>query len=364
MIEAINPNMVVLAREFRGMTQKELAEKIDVSPPIISKIESGLSPVSEEMLKKISTALGVPGKFFSEPANIYPFGIHLYRKAKGIPQKILSVINAEINIDSIRIDKLLKAAKITRDNIPYIDLESNQDKYKTPADIARAIRFAWGLPVGRIENLVKVLEDAGILVIFSKFKTRFFDAVSFATQSGRYVIFVNSLMSGDRIRYSLAHECGHIIMHRIPHDKVEDEANDFASEFLMPEKEIRSYLSDLNLETLANLKRYWKVSMQAILTRAYRLNKITYNQQRYLWMQMSKMGYRLHEPIDVPIEPPTLLQELVNIYIKEYEYSDDELKSLLYLDDEEYKKYNPSAATPLRVLSVVHSIKTGTNNHQ
>jgi Zn-dependent peptidase ImmA (M78 family)/DNA-binding XRE family transcriptional regulator len=363
-MESINPNMVILAREFRGLTQKELAEKLEVSPPVISRIEAGLFSVSDEMLVKISDELKIPQRFFYEPANIYPFGIHLYRKAKGIPQKILTLINAEINIDSIRIEKLLKATKITCDNIPYIDLDTNADKYRSPADIAKAIRYLWKLPVGRIENVVKTLEDAGILIIFSKFKTRFFDAVSFATQSGRYVIFVNSLMPMDRIRFSLAHECGHIIMHRIPSDNVEDEANLFASEFLLPEKEIRPYLNNLNLEVLLNLKRYWKVSMQAILKRAADLGCVTPNQNRYLWMQMAKRGYKLHEPVEIPTEEPTLIQEIMNIYLKEYEYSDAELKSLLYLDEEEYKKYNPKFIAPLRVLPTVHTINSNSNNYQ
>ena len=141
MTDSVNPNMVILAREYRQYTQKELASKLSVTPPIISRIEAGLFPVSEEMLERLSQELKFPTQFFFEQANIYPLGIHFYRKAKGVPQKILSLINAEINIDSIRIDKLLKAAKITRDNIPYVDLETNTDKYKSPADIARAIRL-------------------------------------------------------------------------------------------------------------------------------------------------------------------------------------------------------------------------------
>jgi Zn-dependent peptidase ImmA (M78 family)/DNA-binding XRE family transcriptional regulator len=363
MNESINPNMILLAREYRGMTQKELAAKLDVSPPIISRIEAGFFPVSEELLQKMSNILNVPKRFFFEPANIYPLGIHLYRKAKGISPKILSVINASINVDSIRIDKLLHAAKIVEDNVPFIDLESNADKYKTPADIARAVRMAWRIPRGKIENMTRVLEDAGILVVFAKFNTRFFDAVSFTTRTGRYVVFVNSLMTGDRIRYSLAHECGHIIMHRIPHDRIEEEANEFAGEFLLPEKEISPNLSDLTLETLAHLKRYWKVSMQAIMVRAERLNRISPNQYRYLWMRMAKMGYKLHEPIEIPKEEPTLIQELISVYIQDYKYSENELKEFLYLDDQGFRNYNPTGISPLRAVPLMHNLskenKTG-----
>ena len=356
MKESINPKMIQLAREYRGMTQKTLAALLEVAPGAVSRMESDLLAVSEEMLLKLSTELRLPQRFFQEPANIYPLGVHFYRKAKTIPQRSLTAINAEINVDSIRIDKLLDAAELAVTNIPNIDLETEPDKYKTAADVARAVRVAWSVPEGPIENMSKLLEDVGIIVVFGDFNTRFFDSVSFATRKGNYVVFVNSQMPGDRIRYSLAHECGHIIMHRIPHARIEDEANEFAGEFLMPGKSIRPYLSKVTLETLANLKRYWRVSMQAILMRARRLDMLTENQYSYLWVQMSKMGYKTHEPIEIPQESPSLLQEIVKIYTGEYRYSDEELKELLYLDDEEYKKYNPHAITPLRVLPRIHNL--------
>jgi len=168
-------------------------------------------------------------------------------------------------------------------------------------------------------------------------------------------------MSGDRIRYSLAHELGHIVMHRIPHDKIEDEANYFAGEFLLPENEIRAYLSNISIESLANLKRYWKVSMQAILVHAYRLNKITYNQYSYMWRRMSQLGYKLKEPIEIPREKPMLLQELVNVYIQEYGYSKGELKFLLHLNDEDYEKFNPPHISTLRVVPNLHNIPINKN---
>ena len=80
----------------------------------------------------------------------------------------------------------------------------------------------------------------------------------------------------------------HIIMHRIPSDNVEDEANLFASEFLCLKKKllISFYVAFGNL---ANLKRYWKVSMQALLKRAHELN-ITHNQYHYAWKRCLRLA--------------------------------------------------------------------------
>jgi Zn-dependent peptidase ImmA (M78 family) len=361
MKEQVNPKMIHLAREYRELTQKDLAALLGVTPGVVSKMEGDILAVSDAMLTKLSAALRLPKHFFFEPANIYPLGVHFYRKAKGIPQKTLTAIKAEVNIDSMRIDKLLDATQIAVEDVPLIDFETEPEKYKSIADVARAVRMAWAVPEGPIENMTKLLEDVGIIVVFGEFNTRFFDSVSFATRmKGKYVVFVNSQMSGDRIRYSLAHECGHIILHRIPHDRIEIEANEFAGEFLMPEKAIRPYLSKVTLETLANLKRFWKVSMQAILMRAHHLKMVTDNQYGYLWVQMAKMGYKMHEPIEIAQETPSLLREIVNVYINDYQYSEGELKAMLYLDNDgnEYKKYYPGAIAPLRIVPRVYDLKT------
>jgi Zn-dependent peptidase ImmA (M78 family)/transcriptional regulator with XRE-family HTH domain len=362
MTQPINPSMIVLAREYRGLTQRDLASNLGITPAVVSRMEADLYPVSEEMLQRVAGALKFPRRFFFEPTNIYPLGVHFYRKAKSIPQKVLSPINAEINIDSIRIDKLLQAAGIRYENVPLIDLDAEPEKYGSPADVARALRIAWRVPSGPIGNMTKLLEDNGIMVIYSKFESRMFDSVSFRTRGGQYVVFVNSAMCGDRIRYSLAHECGHIVIHRIPHDRIEDEANEFAAELLLPEREIRPFFSKVTLQTLADLKRYWKVSMQALLVRSFDVGRINKNQYRYLWMQMAKLHYKTSEPIEIPREEGTLLQEIVSVYVKEYNYNQSELKELLYLeDDDDFVKFNISTPSTLRVVPRVQTMKSTKN---
>ena len=69
------------------------------------------------------------------------------------------------------------------------------------------------------------------------------------------------------MRASLAHEIGHVIMHRVPTDTMEDEAYAFAAELLVPEKELRREFigGSATLEKLARLKSKWRVSMQFLL---------------------------------------------------------------------------------------------------
>jgi Zn-dependent peptidase ImmA (M78 family)/DNA-binding XRE family transcriptional regulator len=362
MNETINPSMVILARESRGLTQSELASNIKVTQAVISKAEAGLSPVSDSLLQKLINELKYPKEFFYETANIYPLGIHFYRKAKGIPQKDLSVIKSVTNIDRIRTENLLRATEFSVKDIPVCEIDG--EKYKSPEDIARAVRMNWAVPGGRIENVTQLLESAGIIIIHYDFKTRQYDAHSIAMENGRFLIFVNSNMPGDRIRFSLAHELGHIIMHRIPHDKTEDEANKFAAEFLMPEDDIKNQFNGLNLERLSQLKRYWKVSMQSLLMRSASLNKITPRQYQYLWMQMGKYGYRLNEPreLEIPQEKSTLLQEIVEMYLRDLCYTTDQLKKFLYSDDDDFKRFHSTYRGTLRVINKLHNINSLLNN--
>src|SRR2546421_1977476 len=98
----------------------------------------------------------------------------------------------------------------------------------------------------------------------------------------------------DRLRYTLAHELGHLIMHHDSTDAdAERQADIFAAEFLMPSRDVRPYLYNLTVEKLANLKTYWKVSMSALIKRASDLDAITSRHARTLWMKMAQAGYKL-----------------------------------------------------------------------
>jgi Zn-dependent peptidase ImmA (M78 family) len=76
----------------------------------------------------------------------------------------------------------------------------------------------------------------------------------------------------------------------------------FAGAFLLPRdsfgRDITQYPTDLKYYQF--LKRKWKVSIQAMLYRAYQLKIVTPNQYQYLMRQISKNGWRKKEPDDIP----------------------------------------------------------------
>ena len=140
------------------------------------------------------------------------------------------------------------------------------------------------------------------------------------------------------MRFTLAHELGHITMHqKSPNPEIERQANEFASEFLMPERDIKPYLIDISIDKLASLKPFWKVSMSALLKRAVDLQMVTPRHSRTLWMQLSSAGYKSREPseLDLPKEPPTLLKEIINTYVNDMGYKTKELATMLHLFENE-----------------------------
>lgn len=350
MDKKINLDMIRLARESRGLNQSELARMLSVSQGKVSKIESGLLEASDDMLSNLSRALDYPEHFFAFDDAVYGAGISgisvlYHRKRQSLSNKIIEKIHAQINIRRIHLARLLKAVELKNNHFQHYDV----DEYDGKVDyIANAVRASWLLPNGPIKNLTKAIEDAGGIVIEFDFGTKSVDAISQWLPDLPPLFFINKNAPGDRLRFSLAHELGHIFMHRTPNPHMEMEADRFAGEFLLPKQEISSSLNYITLPKLANLKPYWKVSMGAILHRASDLDKITKRQYQYLWVQMGKAGYRLREPaeLDIPKEKPTLLQELVNTYRNKLNYSLAELSTLLGMHEHEIKTIYLGQQTP------------------
>lgn len=330
--------MLVLARQARGYTQVALAEKLDIGQGTLSKIEMGfLDEVSDKLLNTIVDVLEYPKTFFFEEGDIFPpAALPQFRKKASLKNKAFDKIEANSNIKRMHIQKLLKAAE-TDVKIEYFDLdEYNND----PAEIARAVRRSWNVPKGPIQNLTELIENVGIIIIENKFETDELDAFTINDGRNPPLIFINKNLLGDRQRFTVAHELAHLLMHRIPVADMEIQANVFASEFLVPADEVKEQFVRVDLAHFANLKTYWKVSIAALITKAKDLGVINGNQYKYLFMQMSKLGYRKREPahFDIPKEKPTLLKEIIELHMKDLGYSFTELSKILCISEKELEE--------------------------
>lgn len=304
--------MISLARESRGMTQKELANHLSISAGKLCRVEQDDQSFSEEIIERLGDILNYPQSFFYQIGESHiPNAIDFRRRAK-VSNKLLKEINANVNLHRLCIEKLILEERLPQ--LPILDVSNEM----SPITAAAQLRKTWKMSKGPVDNLTAQLESKGIIVADFDFGTERVDSRIVITKGKNGIIVINSLMLGDRQRFSLAYELGHIVLHALATTSLESrdighEANLFASEFLMPEADITPDLQgEMTIGKLADLKRKWKVSMQALLYRAEDLNIISYNQKRYLLGQFNSMSIRRREPkeFDVQKEKPNLLNTL------------------------------------------------------
>lgn len=336
MDSSFNHDLVLLIRQLKKISQADLARRANMTQGHLSKLENGLTEPSEETLKQLAKALEFPESFFNEPDRVYglPISCHpLYRKKYSVAKGTIQSINAEINIRLMNLRRLLKSVDVEKVafSVPRFDIDEHHGDIE---EIAQLVRRAWMLPNGPLRNLTEFVEQAGCLVSLCDFSTNKIDGISFSIPDLPPCIFLNEKQPPDRLRFSLAHELGHLVLHHIPTPEMEDQADAFASAFLMPRTDIRSsFIGRLTLKRIAPLKPVWQVSIQALIMRASNIGMISENQAQYLWRQISSSGIRIQEPFasEIPYEKPKIIQKIFKIHVENLGYTLDDLSKLLHL---------------------------------
>jgi Zn-dependent peptidase ImmA (M78 family)/transcriptional regulator with XRE-family HTH domain len=290
----VNGERVRQGREARGLTQSALADAIGVDQTMIAHIERGSKQPTGELLRAISAELGFPPSFFQQTTGPdLPQGTLLFRAKAGIGKRMIAQAHAHAELAFEIIHKLSKRAKLLPVRIPY---------HSDPVEGARLVRKQVNAPPGPISSLLRVVETLGVLIVPLPPSD---DCDAFAAMAGANrdmpVIGLSTGRSPDRLRMNVAHELGHIVLHRNAGGGtpiLEREAYQFAAELLMPANDIEADLAadKLSLFRLAELKAKWNASMQAIARRARELQVINDRQYRYIMQQISARGWRLVEP--------------------------------------------------------------------
>ncbi|SDE11508.1 helix-turn-helix domain-containing protein [Niabella drilacis] len=321
----IDHRQIIFAREFRGLSQTDLSNRIDgLSQSNLSKFEKGLSVLSEEVLNKIINELDFPVSFFQKKIYNPIENVH-FRKRSGMPKKYELALTRELKLYGYIIDSLSESIEWPEFKLRGFDLE----EYSI-SSVAKKIRSVFLLKDDEpVTNIYNLLERNGIIIIEHDASEKF-DGVSFVSDKGYKLIILNKNFSNDRKRFTLSHELGHLLLHIIDNpilplyreDKKESEANEFASSFLMPRDVIIDSLYNLTLRNLAELKRYWQTSMASILRRAKDLNCISPERYQYLNIELSRHGYKTQEPIEVTIDGPKLYKKAVQLFRESFNYDE------------------------------------------
>ena len=311
MEQIIRGERIKQVRELIGYNQTELAQKLEVTQAAIALMESGRIMPTDNILNQLSFLTGFPVSFFKqEPIIDVPLGSLLFRGKRSVTVRERNQLYRYAQTLCELTNSLFRHIKPIPVKIPKLPNEE-------PSEAAKLTRSLLGLsPDKPIEHLTSTIEKAGA-VILSIPQSSEIDAFSFWIGSTP-VIAITDGWSGERIRLSLAHELGHLVLHGAGyynnHSDLESDAFSFAGEFMVPESSLREELNPpIKLSDYGILKARWGVSIQHLILRSERLNIITKRQYKYLFQQVGKNGWRKKEPIEIPIEKPRLLRQLAEM---------------------------------------------------
>lgn len=299
------------ARRAQGLTQAELAEKTGITQAALSRYENDLREPEADALERLADALGVTVSFLIHAGRArggMAMDAHMRRRATA-PPGTWRQLEARLNVYRWHASHLFEEVSLRAEqHIPTLDPLD-----VTPEQAARFVRTQWRMPAGPVRRLAQWLEAAGCLLIGEDFGTSRIDGLSQWVGDHPIILF-NDAIPVDRLRLTLAHELGHLVLHvdALSVDDVEGQANAFAGEFLLPSEIIRPSLRNLKIGRLLDLKREYGVSMQALVERAYHLDLLSSTQRTSMYKMFSAKGWRTHEPGsgDIAPERPALAESI------------------------------------------------------
>lgn len=313
------------ARIYNGISLTELAEKADIKKQSISLYENGKNTPDYEKVWILARILGFPYDYFFQEDKVKAFTETTYFRSQATAtKKDRAAQSIKLEFVAQMYETLWNYIEFPMYKDPQVDFVGYEDPLDCEIqeaidemeDAANKVRECWKIPNGPIKDLQYILEQNGILVTGFSTNEEKIDAFSQRTIVDCAEVFLIAVALGSRpecrLRFDMAHELGHIVLHPWSEDietlskeefkARERQANMFASAFLLPRdsfsKDVSQYPTDLKFYLF--LKKKWKVSVQAMMYRARQLNIISANQYQYMMRQVSKNGWRTKEPDDVP----------------------------------------------------------------
>ncbi|MDO4898944.1 MAG: ImmA/IrrE family metallo-endopeptidase, partial [Rothia sp. (in: high G+C Gram-positive bacteria)] len=288
----IEPTRVQVAREIAGLTKAQLADYLEVSARTINTFENEGAPAYHA--DALAAATGRPlGFFTNEPFDRIDVEKVHFRAAKKISKRAKSESTSYGSVGLSFYEELVAPY-----NLPVVDVPTLDNL--EPEQAAREIRVRWLLGEDPLPNLVQLLESRGVRILSLPKSIEKLDAFSDWYTDGYPYIFLNISKSAERVRFDLAHELGHLVLHSRevdPGRDIEKEADLFAAELLMPARAVRRDMpAYADVEAILRLKKAYRVSAVAMNRRGGELGILKEWGQRQNYVELSKLGFRKDEP--------------------------------------------------------------------
>jgi Zn-dependent peptidase ImmA (M78 family)/DNA-binding XRE family transcriptional regulator len=339
-----------LARQGSGLSLRELESKIGnlVSAQAIGKYERDEMMPSSTILIVLAKAMGVSVTYLLSQNDLQLEGID-YRKKKITSKKEEAHVSASVisHVERyLEVEDIINSASIEWDqprDAPFL-VHSLQDAEFA----AEKLRYYWRLGTSPITNLAEFLEERGIKVLSLPLATSISGLTCFVKRRNAVsvpVIVINENHKGDRQRFTLAHELGHLILDVSPNVNEESAANRFSGAFLAPadilRTEIGKHRNNLTIGELLDLKALFGVSIQGLAYRCKDLEIISSKVFQSLFAEFSRRGWRTppyDEPLNIPKEKPSRFERLCFRAVAEEAINEVKAAELLGITVREFKQ--------------------------
>jgi len=327
------------ARKAAGLTMRQLANSAGISAMAISKYERGQLVPSSKTLLALAKALDVRVEYFFRERQVELEEVE-FRKHPKLPEKLKNRVLADAREQLERwsmLEDAIPAEWAKTFKVPGKIPEKIND-YDQIEDVAQAVRNAWKLGTNPIPDLLDTLEIQGIKVLLSGYADA--DQIDglVANASGQPIIVVGANLPGDRQRFTLAHELGHLVLKgKLSKDRDEEKAcHRFAGAFLVPREKVLKLLGNhrtwLEPQELWLLKQKYGLSMGGWTFRARDSNIINQSAMNKIWQHFRECGWKQREPDpQYPSEKPRRFQRLVYRALAEDLISESKAAELLGL---------------------------------
>jgi Zn-dependent peptidase ImmA (M78 family)/DNA-binding XRE family transcriptional regulator len=319
------------ARLAKRLNQAELGAAIGKTRQAVSAYEMGEKAPEATTLAAIAATLEQPIAYFTAPDRdgFGPFGPRFFRASGPETKRRNLMCDAyagwEVQIARYLAD-LVNYPPVILPCVTPADAGGaySEEEIEEAADECRKV---WGLGYGPLSNVLALVEGKGVIAARLRLEGERIEAFSYWNGLRPFIFLASEKESAARARFDVAHEIGHLVLHRgvgqedIEEPKalkrIETEANRFAGALLLPRQSFPNEVFTTRLDAFVGLKARWKVAIQAMIYRCKNLGIFDEYQITNLYKQISARKWRTKEPLDdpssYPLEQPCLLKRAVEM---------------------------------------------------
>ncbi len=332
------------ARTSMELSVTALSQQIGISRQSIDQFERGQITPSEATLLQLSDKLKQPREFFFKPLSEFTISRVLYRsnsKARITVKKRVEVRFLWLCELVEFLDKYVNLPKFTFPDFNWLPDDPREINQQTIEKVAEELRSFWNIAEYHpIPDLVKLLEYNGFIVATDDLCDEGIEALSAWGYLNRgYILIHKYVGSAVRMRFGIAHELGHLILHkkvdfsREPEkdfmNLLEDQANAFSGAFLAPKIAFSRDVGAVTLDRLRIIKTKWLISIGAMIKRSEKLGLISSESVKSLFINYGRRGWRGFEPLDdsIVFEEPKVIPDAINLLIEQRFFSSNRLET-------------------------------------